>query len=927
LKSSYRSFGGTSIPSFAEWKQLRRVLDVLGLFLLLTVPAISQHPHRLNPASLPTTVVVQSTRFQFLTPSLVRLEFSPSRSFVDAPTAVVLGRKNWKSVKVAKSAEHDWLTMKTDKMSIRYLQDNKEFSRENLQITWKDKTGKHTWSPGDSDDANLGGIARSLDGARKGRLPRFLPGILSRNGYFLLDDSRTPVRVTDSDWIAPRSETGNQDWYFFVYGNNYAGVLKEYSELCGPIPMIPRYTLGAWVTDLNYEYLPGTAMIDKFNYRDSNVQGMINHLRADGFPVDVLVLDFAWHNFGWKGGYDWSPIFPKPEEFLKWAHNDGLRITLNDHPGYGRESVLSSQDRHAGEVRSQLHITEPEKPKFSIDLTPGWKFSLDSTGIGMQRRWFAADFNDTAWITLRGAASWEDQGFPDYDGIAWYRKWVTLPTTLQYDSLYLLFGGVDDEYDLFVNGIKVGHYGTPGSSVYSTLTWKEISSFARPGENVLITLRVNDWGGDGGITNAPVALTDRLPGQGIRFNLSRKKDADVFMNVLHNPLIDQGVDFWWVDGGAGSCEMDGLNSQMWTNKIFYDFTQDHTNKRGFIFSRYGGWGSHRYPALFTGDTYAQWDVLSAEIPYTAQGGNVLMPYITHDIGGFIGSNISPDLYVRWVQFGAFSPFLRLHCAHENPEVGNRRMPWIFGARAENIARDFFRLRYRMLPYIYTMTRVAHDSSLPVVRPLYLQYPALEEAYHHPDEYFFGNALLVSPVTDSLGRKDVYLPPGQWFDYFSGEQIEGNRTIHRTCSLETVPVFVRSGSIVPLQQDMAYSDQRVLDTLTLDIYGRNARFTLYEDDGITLQEERDYCAFTPLVSTPQGVKGSHLTIGPTKGSYKRQVNSRTYEIHIHGMTKPQLVRINGIKMSEGDWNWESSTSVLTVHTRPLDIRKRIDIVIE
>jgi len=916
----------------SAWIRSLKVFSMLGLFLLSPAASVSQHSRRSNSSSPTTSVVVQSTRFQFLTPSLVRLEYSPSRSFVDVPTAVVTGRTNWKSVKVAKSAERNWLFMKTDKMIVRYLQDDKEFSKDNLQIVWKDKSGKHTWSPGDSDDANLGGIARSLDGARKGRLPHFLPGILSRNGYFFLDDSRTPVRIDDSNWIAPRSESGNQDWYFFVYGNNYSHVLKEYSELCGPIPMIPRYTLGSWVTDLNYEYLPGTPMVDKFHYTDSNVQAMVNHLRADRFPVDVLVLDFAWHLFGWEGGYDWSPIFPKPEEFLKWAHDDGLKITLNDHPGYGRESTLSDRDSHATEVRSRLHMIEPEKAKFSIDLSEGWKFSLDSNNIGVSRRWYATNFNDTSWKTFRGGAPWEDQGYPDYDGLAWYRKWVTIPVNLRYDSLYLLFGGVDDEYDLFINGVAAGHYGTPGSSVYSTLTWKEISGLAKPGENILIALRVNDWGGEGGLTHEPIALTDRLPGQGIRFNLARHQDADVFMEALHNPLIDQGVDFWWVDGGAGSCEMDGLNSQMWTNRIFYDLTRDHTQKRGFIFSRYGGWGSHRYPALFTGDTYAQWDVLASEIPYTAQGGNVLMPYITHDIGGFIGSDESTDLYVRWVQFGAFSPFLRLHCAHENPEVGNRRMPWIFGKRGEDIARTFFQLRYRILPYVYTLTRIAHDSSLPVVRPLYLEYPGLEEAYHHADEYLFGNAFLVSPVTDSLGVKDVYLPPGDWFDYFSGDHVRGDQTIHRTCSLETLPVYVRSGSIVPMQQDMEYSNQRPVDTLTLEVYGKNAKFMLYEDDGMTLQEENGACAFTPILSTSRGSNGTHLTIGPTTGSYNGQVAARSYEIRMHGASKPQRVKVNGITSGEGTgpgetWLWDTQTATLILHTASLGIRNQVSIVIE
>jgi len=862
------------------------------------------------------------------------MEFSPSGNFVDAPSAVVL-KRNWDKVKVKVEKNKGRLTAKTEKLTLCYLLNSGRFTKENLRISWKDYRGEHYWAPGDSDKNNLGGIFYSLDGVSKSKLPKFPPGILSRSGYFILDDSHTPIWNKDSAWIVPRSEKDNQDWYFFAYGDDYPHVLKEYSELCGRIPMIPRYTLGTWITDLNYEYLPGSELVEKHHYSEADIKNIVTRFRKDSIPLDILVLDFAWHLYGWKGGYDWSNIFPRPNEFLDWAHGMGLKVSVNDHPGYGKESVLSNEDSHVSGVRTQLGMPLPEKPNFFMDIVKDWKFQIDPKDSGLQNRWFAPTLNDSGWKTLQGGLSWEEQGYPNYDGFAWYRKWAFVPKETQGNPLFLILGGVDDEYDLYINGENVAHHGSPNNSVYNTTTFTEISSFLKHGENNLIALRVNDWGGGGGIVSTPVALSDKLPEKGIRFNLAIKKQAEVFMNVLHNPVIDQGVDFWWVDGGRGSCEMEGLNSQMWTNRVFYDFTEKHTNKRAFIFSRYGGWGNHRYPSFFTGDTYSDWEVLAYEVLFTTLGGNVLMPYITHDIGGFLGRKIDSSLYVRWVQFGVFSPFLRLHCAYENPRDGNLRLPWNYSDKVVDIVRKFFRLRYNLIPYIYTYCRIAHDEALPLVRPLYLEYPKLERAYSYPYEYFFGKEFLVAPIVDSTNEKDVYLPPGEWFDYFTGKLYKGDQVLHRTYSLESVPLFVKAGSIIPMQREMAYSDQKPLDTLIVEIYASEPHtFKLYEDDGASLDysAKRNQYAWTPISLTTIHGRGTQVTIGPTQGKFKGQLEKRAYELRLRGMSQPQSVRINNHPLStkksdRGSWSYDQQKSTTTVFLNATSIRKAVKIVVK
>lgn len=879
-----------------------------------------------------SSVVCRDARFQFLTPWAVRMEFSPGSAFTNGPTAVVL-KRDWKQFPLEVWADKAWMVAKTSKMILRYKVNSGRFTKDNLQITWIGGGPRVVWTLADSDRTNLGGILYSLDGLRKDRLPKLEPGLLSRNGYTVFDDSRTPEWDKSTDWITQRRRTGSQDLYFFYYGKDYSQMLGIYADLCGSIPMIPRSTLGAWITDLNYEYLPGTSMVDKYQYTEKDVKKIVERFRTEGIPLDVLVLDYAWHRFGWKGGYDWSPIFPQPKEFLDWAHANGLKVSLNDHPGYRQESVLSDEDSHAQAVRSALHLPMPEKPTYTLDFAPTWKFKTDPSNTGVKERWFSLRFKDDGWGTIQAGKPWEDQGYPGYDGVAWYRQVVVPPVNVPLGPLYIIFGGVDDEYDLFVNDSLVAHHGSRDNTVYNSITATEVSSVLRRNEDNEIALRVNDFGGGGGITAAPFVIANKPPPKGIRFNLANKLHAQVFMDVLHNPLIDQGVDFWWVDGGRGAVEMEGLNSQLWTNRIFYDNTQEHTKQRGFIFSRYGGLGSHRYPAFFTGDTYSQWEVLAYEVPFTAQGGNVLMPYITHDIGGFIGPNVSYDLYARWIQFGVFSPFLRLHSAHENPEEGNVRMPWTYGEKGIELAKKFFRLRYSLIPYIYTYCRIASDDALPIVRPLYLEYPSLGRAYSSPSEYMFGKEFLVAPITDSTAQREVYLPPGEWIDYFTGQKYAGDRSIREKYPIDRIPLFVKVGSIIPLQSDMAYSDQRPLDTLVVEIYGPDkASFSLYEDDGSSLDYKSGKYAWTPL-SFSKGAGGKYeMTIGPTKGEFNSQPATRAYELRFHGIAKPGSITVNNHKLELGQkagegWSWEKEKSVAIVKVDSKKIREAVKVVLQ
>jgi len=894
-------------------------------------------------ASGTTTIVAGNVRFEFLTPSLVRMEYSPSGNFVDAPTAVVQ-KRDWPAVPIEQREQSGWLVAASSAVTVRYRQGSGAFSSTNLIVGWNERAGAaREWHPGEADALNLGGLTYSLDNVSAANLPKdgmdlespvndeipgidlllpkAGPGLLSRSGYAFIDDSPTPVLNAGRTWIEPRPQPHGQDWYLFIYAGDYQRVLTEYAELCGPIPMVPRFVLGAWITDFNFEYFPGTPQSQQADFRQYNQQHLMDEvarLRHDHIPFDVLVLDFAWHNYGWQGGYDWSPLIPHPSDLTRFLHARGVKLSLNDHPGYIHtdESILSFSDSHAPEVLTALGRPQPVKATFDMDISQRWSFATDVDDRGLGQRWYARDASRVPWRPLRVALSWEQQGYPSYHGTGWYRRTLPLPTKLP-AALYLYIGEVSGPYRLFVNGHEATH---SYDHWPRRLTHTDIAPYVSAGQENEIVLRIEGEPQGSGILRGPVALRDVPPPERISFDLSNEQQADVFMRYLHGPLIDQGVDLWWVDGGSGSTAMPGLDPQLWTNKVFYDFSERHTGKRAFILGRYGQWGSQRYPGFFTGDAYSEWPVLAYEVAFAVRSGNVLVPYVSHDIGGFHGGKIDFELYARWLEFGAFSAILRMHSAQENPRAGNPRMPWVYGTRGIELMRKYFTVRTQLIPYLYTYAWLAHRDSTPILRPLYLEYPELPEAYRHPHEYFLGQQMLIAPVLHPGGEETIYLPPGAWRDFFTGRRYMGDTTFTARYQVDETPVFVREGAIVPEQVAMEYSDARRLDRLVLNVYGSgHGSFELYEDDGRSLDYEEHH-AHT-IMAHEVGADGlQRLLIEPTQGAYAGQPPARSYEVRIHADGKPASIAVNG--RDAGPWSWDAQRAVAIVELPSRSIHDRV-----
>jgi alpha-glucosidase/alpha-D-xyloside xylohydrolase len=312
-----------------------------------------------------------------------------------------------------------------------------------------------------------------------------------------------------------------------------------------------------------------------------------------------------------------------------------------------------------------------------------------------------------------------------------------------------------------------------------------------------------------------------------------------------------GVDGWWPDEGD---PLD-IASRLVRNRMYWEGPQiDRPNERPYALHRNGYAGMQRYASfLWSGDVYSTWETLKVHIPIAINTALSGIPYWGTDIGGFVPTKeFTAELYLRWFQFGAFCTLFRCH-----GRTWKLRLPWgwntgdpgpveisnysgaaipdpsqLHNELVEPICRKYLNLRYRMLPYLYSAAHACATTGMPILRALWLHYPDDPKAVACGDQYLWGENLLVAPVVEKgAAARQVYLPRGAWYDYWTGELIDGGREISRAVDLETMPLYVRAGSILPLGPVKQYTSQKVDQPLSISIYpGADASLYLYEDDG-------------------------------------------------------------------------------------------------
>ena len=378
-------------------------------------------------------------------------------------------------------------------------------------------------------------------------------------------------------------------------------------------------------------------------------------------------------------------------------------------------------------------------------------------------------------------------------------------------------------------------------------------------------------------------------GKPVQFDCTDPVFLNAYFKVLHKPYEKDGVDFWWIDWQQGKwSKLPGLDP-LWACNHYHTLDNAKNGKRPLILSRYAGIGSHRYPLGFSGDACIVWKSLDFQPYFTYNASNVGYTHWSHDIGGHhMGNAENDELYLRWVQFGVFTPIMRLH---SNNRVMSKE-PWNHKS-VEDEAVQALRYRHSLIPYIYTAYYENYKNSVPVCKPLYYDYPMVEEAYKAKNQYMFGDSLMVCPITtkwnnDGVSTRDIWLPEGIWTDIFTGEVLGGG---HHTVSRDkkSIPVYAKAGAIL-VTQDVEGNFSGNPERLVLNVYNvGNGEYNLYEDDG----ESTDY-TLGKGAYTKFELKDGNLTINAPQGDISSLPEERTYTICFEFDVEEIEVYINGEK---------------------------------
>jgi alpha-glucosidase len=330
-----------------------------------------------------------------------------------------------------------------------------------------------------------------------------------------------------------------------------------------------------------------------------------------------------------------------------------------------------------------------------------------------------------------------------------------------------------------------------------------------------------------------------------------------------------------------------------TRATFEGLKRLRPDARPFVLTRASFAGGQRYAAIWPGDNVSSWAQLAGSIPVLLGLGLSGFPFVGADIGGFaVGA--TPELYVRWLQLGVFYPFMRTHTGLGNPD----QEPWSYGPEHEAINRRSIELRYELLPHVYSAMKDASDTGVPAMRPLFLEFPNDANTWALDDEFMFGRDLLVAPVLrEQASQRRVYLPPGDWYDFWTGKPVEGGRAFEVPVTLDTLPIFVRAGAFLFRQPVVQHTDQ--MEGQPLDVYAYPApasSASFYEDDGATTDATR--VLRRRFAQTRQA--GSVIVeVGAAEGPWRPQ--ARELRLHVLGGAKPGRVLLNRSQLPRERWS--------------------------
>lgn len=376
----------------------------------------------------------------------------------------------------------------------------------------------------------------------------------------------------------------------------------------------------------------------------------------------------------------------------------------------------------------------------------------------------------------------------------------------------------------------------------------------------------------------------------------------------HEPLIAAGVDAFWPDEG----DRFSIYERMTRVKMYYQGHLATTpNVRPWTLNRNGVTGMAKWGAwMWSGDTQSRWNTLRDQIWIGLNTGLSITPYWGSDTGGFYTTGeLTGELYARWFQFSAFNGSFRSH-----GRIWRLRTPWGWGLSEmgfregqtavpaqeemnnpaiESVAKKYAELRYRLMPYTYTLCREAYDTGMPLMRALWLHYPDDRQARGQSQEYLWGRDMLIAPVYEKgATSRDVYLPASTWYDWGDNSRHTGSTTVTRKVELATMPIYVRAGSIIPFDPVRQFMAQPVTEPTTLKVYsGAGGEFTMYEDDGNSQNYLRNKGTWTKLL-WDDGAKKLTISAAPPAGVTNESNAPREFKVELLPAGTVKTITYNG-----------------------------------
>jgi alpha-glucosidase len=447
---------------------------------------------------------------------------------------------------------------------------------------------------------------------------------------------------------------------------------------------------------------------------------------------------------------------------------------------------------------------------------------------------------------------------------------------------------------------------------------------------------------DGSVYVAPVwpAQAERDPGPSVFPDFSRPATRD-WWGGLYREFLDMGVAGIWNDMNEPAVfnepwhtmplevrhdnegqptdhrEIHNVYGLLMSRSTYEGLRRLRPNARPFVLTRATFAGGQRWAAVWPGDNTSDWNHLRATVPMFANMGLSGLALVGADIGGFAEAP-TPELFTRWIQLGTFYPFMRTHTTFGTPE----QEPWSYGVAYEDLNRRAIELRYELLPHLYSVLREAADTGAPAFRPLLFEFPQDEAGYRRDDEFLLGRDLLVAPVLrEAVHQREVYLPPGQWFDFWTGQAYAGGRAHVLPVSLESVPVFVREGGFVFRQPVVQHTGEMPGQPLRVTVYPAAAsEAVLYEDDGETLEHERGAFARRRFSQRREGTRVT-VEAAAVEGSYRPAARDLVLEVRVEG--RPQRVLLDGAALPAEGWSHEAGFVKVKLRDRPEAIRLSIE----